>query len=184
MLTGLLGRKVGMTQIFGPNGIAIPVTVIEAGPCVVTQVKTAANDGYEAVQLGFGDDEARRPARCWGTWGTTLPQTRAPAAQAAARAGEGAPGGAPASRAERPAPRRAEDADEDRATETEADVAEGTAQSGAAAPSAPRRAAAVARARRLAPSVAARGEAGRRRHARRGRHRQRSTCSASASRWT
>ena len=53
MLSALLGRKVGMTQVFGPNGIAIPVTVIEAGPCVVTQIKTTARDGYEAVQLGF-----------------------------------------------------------------------------------------------------------------------------------
>ncbi len=53
MLSGLLGRKVGMTQVFGPNGTAIPVTVIEAGPCIVTQIKTAAHDGYEAVQIGF-----------------------------------------------------------------------------------------------------------------------------------
>jgi large subunit ribosomal protein L3 len=53
MLSGLLGRKVGMTQVFGPNGTVIPVTVIEAGPCVVTQIKTVAQDGYEAVQLGF-----------------------------------------------------------------------------------------------------------------------------------
>jgi large subunit ribosomal protein L3 len=53
MLSGLLGRKVGMTQVFGPNGAVIPVTVIEAGPCVVTQIKTVAQDGYEAVQLGF-----------------------------------------------------------------------------------------------------------------------------------
>jgi len=53
MLSGLLGRKVGMTQVFGPNGAAIPVTVIEAGPCVVTQIKTTAHDGYDAVQIGF-----------------------------------------------------------------------------------------------------------------------------------
>ncbi|HEU5375690.1 MAG TPA: 50S ribosomal protein L3 [Ktedonobacteraceae bacterium] len=53
MLSGLLGRKVGMTQVFGPNGTVIPVTVIEAGPCVVTQIKTVAHDGYEAVQIGF-----------------------------------------------------------------------------------------------------------------------------------
>lgn len=53
MLSGMLGRKVGMTQIFGENGSVIPVTIIEAGPCTVTQVKTEANDGYEAVQLGF-----------------------------------------------------------------------------------------------------------------------------------
>src|SRR5437667_7583695 len=53
MLNALLGRKIGMTQVFGPNGIAIPVTIIEAGPCIVTQIKTAARDGYEAVQIGF-----------------------------------------------------------------------------------------------------------------------------------
>jgi large subunit ribosomal protein L3 len=53
MLNALLGRKVGMTQVFGPNGTVIPVTVIEAGPCIVTQIKTAAQDGYEAVQIGF-----------------------------------------------------------------------------------------------------------------------------------
>jgi large subunit ribosomal protein L3 len=53
MLSGLLGRKVGMTQVFDPNGAVIPVTVIEAGPCVVTQIKTVAQDGYEAVQIGF-----------------------------------------------------------------------------------------------------------------------------------
>src|SRR6266700_5880730 len=53
MLNALLGRKVGMTQVFGPNGTVIPVTVIEAGPCVVTQIKTVAHDGYEAVQIGF-----------------------------------------------------------------------------------------------------------------------------------
>ncbi len=54
MKEGILGRKVGMTQIFDAQGTAIPVTVIEAGPCVVTQVKTPARDGYAAVQLGFG----------------------------------------------------------------------------------------------------------------------------------
>jgi large subunit ribosomal protein L3 len=53
MLNAILGRKIGMTQVFGPNGAVIPVTVIEAGPCVVTQVKTVAHDGYEAVQIGF-----------------------------------------------------------------------------------------------------------------------------------
>src|SRR5258708_11525351 len=53
MLSALLGRKVGMTQVFGPNGTAIPVTVIEVGPCIVTQIKTVPNDGYEAVQIGF-----------------------------------------------------------------------------------------------------------------------------------
>ncbi|MCO5218790.1 MAG: 50S ribosomal protein L3 [Thermomicrobiales bacterium] len=54
MVQGLIGRKLGMTQIFDEQGLARPVTVIEAGPCVVTQVRTAEKDGYEAVQLGFG----------------------------------------------------------------------------------------------------------------------------------
>ena len=55
MKKALIGKKVGMTQIFDENGTVIPVTVIEAGPCVVAQVKTIENDGYEAVQLGFGE---------------------------------------------------------------------------------------------------------------------------------
>lgn len=63
MLSGMLGRKVGMTQIFGANGAIIPVTIIEAGPCTVTQVKTEARDGYEAVQLGFDTIEAKRATR-------------------------------------------------------------------------------------------------------------------------
>ena len=52
---GLIGKKVGMTQVFDEKGNVIPVTVIEAGPCVVAQVKTVDNDGYNAIQLGFGD---------------------------------------------------------------------------------------------------------------------------------
>lgn len=55
MKKGIIGKKIGMTQIFDENGKVIPVTVIEAGPCVVTQKKTVENDGYEAVQVGFGD---------------------------------------------------------------------------------------------------------------------------------
>lgn len=55
MKKGIIGRKLGMTQIFADNGAAIPVTVIEAGPCFVVQKKTAENDGYDAVQLGFED---------------------------------------------------------------------------------------------------------------------------------
>lgn len=55
MKKGIIGRKVGMTQIFDEKGNVIPVTVIEAGPCVVAQVKTVETDGYNAVQLGFGD---------------------------------------------------------------------------------------------------------------------------------
>ena len=55
MTKGILAKKIGMTQIFDENGMLIPVTVLEAGPCYVTQVKNAENDGYEAVQVGFGD---------------------------------------------------------------------------------------------------------------------------------
>jgi large subunit ribosomal protein L3 len=55
VIRGLLGRKIGMTQVFSSSGEAIPVTVIEAGPCVVTQIRTQDRDGYAAVQIGFGD---------------------------------------------------------------------------------------------------------------------------------
>ncbi len=51
----IIGKKVGMTQIFDEKGNVIPVTVVEAGPCVVVTKKTAENDGYEAVQIGYGD---------------------------------------------------------------------------------------------------------------------------------
>ena len=60
MQKAIIGKKVGMTQIFDESGKVIPVTVIEAGPCVVIQKKTTENDGYEAVQLGFGDVKATR----------------------------------------------------------------------------------------------------------------------------
>ncbi|MBA3946844.1 MAG: 50S ribosomal protein L3 [Herpetosiphonaceae bacterium] len=59
-LHGLLGRKLGMTTIFTERGEAVPVTVVEAGPNMVTQVRTKARDGYDAVQLGFGDVEQRK----------------------------------------------------------------------------------------------------------------------------
>lgn len=55
MKKAILATKIGMTQIFDDNGVLTPVTVLEAGPCVVTQVKTQANDGYSAVQVGFGE---------------------------------------------------------------------------------------------------------------------------------
>ena len=55
MEKAILGTKIGMTQIFGEGGVVIPVTVVMAGPCVVTQKKTVETDGYEAVQVGFGD---------------------------------------------------------------------------------------------------------------------------------
>jgi len=58
-MSGLIGRKIGMTSIFDDNGKNIPCTVIEAGPCVVTQVRTTVVDGYEALQLGF-DDKAEK----------------------------------------------------------------------------------------------------------------------------
>lgn len=59
-MKGIIGRKVGMTQIFDDKGNVIPVTVIEAGPCWVTQVRTAERDGYVAVQLGFVETKAKR----------------------------------------------------------------------------------------------------------------------------
>jgi large subunit ribosomal protein L3 len=63
MSIGLLGRKVGMTQIYNPTGNAIPVTVIEAGPCHVLQVRSKDHDGYEAVQLGYLDKPRRLASR-------------------------------------------------------------------------------------------------------------------------
>jgi len=78
MLNALLGRKVGMTQVFGPNGTVIPVTVIEAGPCIVTQIKTVANDGYEAVQIGFEQTTLKNVTRpALGHLGHSLPLLRA-----------------------------------------------------------------------------------------------------------
>ena len=60
MVTGLIGKKVGMTQLFGADGTVSPATVLKAGPCVVVQTKTVDNDGYEAVQLGFVDERATK----------------------------------------------------------------------------------------------------------------------------
>ena len=60
MKKGLIGKKIGMTQIFDEEGNVIPVTVVEAGPCTVTQIKTVENDGYQAVQVGFGDVKVSR----------------------------------------------------------------------------------------------------------------------------
>lgn len=59
MAKGILGKKIGMTQIFSVEGRAIPVTVIEAGPCVVVQKKSIETDGYEAIQVGFGEKRER-----------------------------------------------------------------------------------------------------------------------------
>src|SRR5579863_3086290 len=63
MAKGLLGRKVGMTQVFDEAGHVVPVTVIQAGPCRVLQVRTADRDGYEAVQVGFGNKPRRLASR-------------------------------------------------------------------------------------------------------------------------
>ena len=66
MKKGIIGKKLGMTQIFADNGAVIPVTVIEAGPCVVTQKKTTEKDGYEAIQVGYEDVSAKhvnKPAK-------------------------------------------------------------------------------------------------------------------------
>ena len=60
MKKGLIGKKIGRTQIFDEAGNVIPVTVVEAGPCTVTQIKTVENDGYQAVQVGFGDVKVSR----------------------------------------------------------------------------------------------------------------------------
>jgi large subunit ribosomal protein L3 len=64
MIQGLIGRKLGMTQVFDERGVVHPVTVVETGPCVVTQVKTEEQDGYAALQLGFGlDKRLNQPER-------------------------------------------------------------------------------------------------------------------------
>jgi large subunit ribosomal protein L3 len=59
MTKGILGKKLGMTQVFTPEGLVLPVTVIEAGPCIVLQMKDLENDGYEAIQLGFADKKEK-----------------------------------------------------------------------------------------------------------------------------
>ncbi len=60
MIKGLLGRKIGMTQVFNEQGEVIPVTVLEVGPCVVTQIRNKENDGYEAIQVGFEQVPSRK----------------------------------------------------------------------------------------------------------------------------
>ena len=62
-MNGIIGRKVGMTNIFDDNGLNVACTVIEAGPCVVTQVKTAESDGYSALQLGYADAKEKNTSR-------------------------------------------------------------------------------------------------------------------------
>ena len=62
-MPGLIGRKIGMTSVFSADGKNIPCTVIEVGPCVVTQVKTVEKDGYKAYQLGFGEAKENRTSQ-------------------------------------------------------------------------------------------------------------------------
>ena len=63
MQKGIIGKKLGMTQLFDENGKVVPVTIIEAGPCVVVQKKTVESDGYQAVQLGYGDVSVKKVSK-------------------------------------------------------------------------------------------------------------------------
>ena len=65
MALGLIGKKLGMTQVYTPAGELVPVTVIQAGPCTVVQTKTVATDGYAAVQIGFGDKKPQRASKAY-----------------------------------------------------------------------------------------------------------------------
>ena len=62
-MKGLIGKKVGMTQVYDEKGVLIPVTVIEVGPCKVTAIKTVERDGYSAIQLGYGERKAKNVDR-------------------------------------------------------------------------------------------------------------------------
>jgi len=62
-MPGIIGKKIGMTSLFTPDGKNIPCTLIEAGPCVVTQVKTVENDGYNAVQIAYGEKKAKNTTK-------------------------------------------------------------------------------------------------------------------------
>src|ERR1043166_7779364 len=66
MVTGIIGRKVGMTQVFAPDGTVTPATVIKAGPCVVLQTKNAQGDGYEAVQLALVEEKPQKVNKAIG----------------------------------------------------------------------------------------------------------------------
>ena len=63
MLPAIVGKKIGMTQVYDDDGVLHPVTVVEAGPCSVLQVKDAESDGYDAVQIGYGDVKAHRATK-------------------------------------------------------------------------------------------------------------------------
>lgn len=60
MVIGLLGKKLGMTQLFNKEGVLIPVTLIQAGPCDILQIKSKENDGYSAIQIGFGEKKKKK----------------------------------------------------------------------------------------------------------------------------
>jgi len=66
MVTGLIGKKVGMTQVYQPDGSALPATVVKAGPCVVVQMKTAETDGYESVQIGLVEEKPAKANKAMG----------------------------------------------------------------------------------------------------------------------
>lgn len=66
-MSGLLGKKIGMTSIYDASGKMVPCTVIEAGPCVVTQIRTKDNDGYEAIQLAFGEVKEKKVTKAKGS---------------------------------------------------------------------------------------------------------------------
>ena len=76
MMKGLIGKKLGMTQIFDEEGCRIPVTVVEAGPCVVIQKKTIASDGYNAIQVGFDARDAARSNRPSNNFSWAKAETR------------------------------------------------------------------------------------------------------------
>ena len=62
-MRGLIAKKLGMTQVFDDGGLVVPVTIVEAGPCMVTQIKTLENDGYDAVQVGYGDKKDKHTTK-------------------------------------------------------------------------------------------------------------------------
>jgi large subunit ribosomal protein L3 len=80
MISSLFGKKIGMTQVYDAQNVLVPVTVVEAGPCTVVQVKTAETDGYNAVQIGFAAKKARTASKA------ELVTPRRPASKRAPRA--------------------------------------------------------------------------------------------------
>ncbi|HET6383181.1 MAG TPA: 50S ribosomal protein L3 [Armatimonadota bacterium] len=95
MVKSILGSKIGMTQIFDSEGHVVPVTVVKAGPCVVTQVKTRDTDGYDAVQIGFGETHAHRLTRAERGHLGLLPPGKAKEGEGGVKEGEAARQGRP-----------------------------------------------------------------------------------------